>query len=97
MNGRAQPCLFGTRRRILYEERAKCVFLYGMPNAAVHWQQPSSDVAVFQLLLNSEVVKCFGMIKITPETVTKTFSRKSIHRDSERESFALSQKLQREK
>jgi len=71
------------------------VFLYGMPNAAVHWQQPSSDVAVFQLLLNSEVVKCFGTIKITPETVTKTISRKSIHGDSE--SSALSQKLQPEK
>lgn len=60
------------------------MFLYRPPNAAVHWQQPSSDVADFQLLLYSELVKCFGMIKITAEMVTETVSRKSICGDSER-------------
>lgn len=71
------------------------MFFYKTPKTAVHWQQPSSDVVVFQPLLYSEFVKCSGMIKITPETVIKTVSRKSIHGDQE--SLVFLQELQLEK
>jgi len=66
-----------------------------MLKTAVHWQRRSSDVAVFQLLLYSEFVKCSGMIKVTPETVIKSVSRKSTHGDGE--SLVFLQELQLEK
>lgn len=71
------------------------MFFYKTPKTAVCWQQPSSDAAAFQLLLYSEFVKCSGMIKITPETVIKTVSRKSIHEGGE--SLAFIQELRLEK
>lgn len=40
-------------REILCKEKANCVFFYNMPKTSVRWQQPSSDGAVFQLLLYS--------------------------------------------
>lgn len=86
------PRLFGGNKGDCAKGRVDCMFFHKVLKTAVRWQRPSSAAAVLQLLLHSEFVKCCGMIHITPETVIKTVSRKSIHGDGE--SLVFLQELQ---